>query len=402
MGKVLLLLSAFLAFAGALLAQASVITLPAAASIVGGAPFFSDVRAFNTSYADDLTVTATYLCFLGTCPTTPARKVFTLSPRESRAFEDIVASASGFNAPNSAGAVEFSFPGASEQLVVTSRLFSTAPTPTVGMFIPGLPGSEAYALSVLTSVRNAGPGAGFRTNVGVFNPGDAPATVTFQIFDNGVPAGNPVPIPSGVPGHAGAQVNAIFDAAGVPTLSTGNAAIVVTASAPIFSYAAVIDNNTTDPYLIIGAEDQPVTPIATATPTPPGPTATPAATPPGPTATPTSTPIGTPTPPGPTATPTPPAGDLVVATSDGGTQFIDAVSGTSTSTITVGTTILWLSLSGTHSTTSGPCPPCTGDGLWDSGQGFEAFDHTFNQAGTFPYFCSVHGTSMTGTVIVNP
>ncbi len=31
--------------------RGDVVTLPAAASLVGGAPFFSDVRAFNTSYA---------------------------------------------------------------------------------------------------------------------------------------------------------------------------------------------------------------------------------------------------------------------------------------------------------------------------------------------------------------
>ena len=40
------------------------VTLPAAASIVGGAPFFSDVRAFNTSYTAPLQVTATYRCFI--------------------------------------------------------------------------------------------------------------------------------------------------------------------------------------------------------------------------------------------------------------------------------------------------------------------------------------------------
>src|SRR6266508_6869269 len=80
------------------------ITLPAAASIVGGAPFFSDVRAFNTSYTDSLEVTATYRCFI-TCPAGTPQITFTLAPRESRAFDDMVASASAFNTPNSAGGV---------------------------------------------------------------------------------------------------------------------------------------------------------------------------------------------------------------------------------------------------------------------------------------------------------
>jgi len=51
--------------------------------------------------------------------------------------------ATTFSAPDTAGGVEFEFSGAGDQLVVTSRLYSTAPTPTVGMFIPGLSNGAA-------------------------------------------------------------------------------------------------------------------------------------------------------------------------------------------------------------------------------------------------------------------
>ena len=151
------------------------------ASIVGGAPFFSDVRAFNTSYTASLNVTATYRCFLGPCPATAPTSTFTLAPRQSRSFNDMVATT--FSAPNTAGGVEFEFSGASDQLVVTSRLYSTAPTPTVGMFIPGLSNGAAHQRTILTSIRNGGSGQGFRTNVGVFNPEDSTANVTFTISE---------------------------------------------------------------------------------------------------------------------------------------------------------------------------------------------------------------------------
>ena len=60
---------------------------------------------------------------------------------------------------------------------------------------------------------------------------------------------------------------------------------------------------------------------------------------------------------------------------------------------------------GLHSTTSGSC--CTGDGKWNSTASSRSgtFDHTFVEADrgqSFPYFCLVHGSMMTGTVIVNP
>ena len=61
------------------------------------------------------------------------------SPASRAAFNDMVAGV--FDSPDSAGGIEFEFDGDPGQLVVTSRLYSTEPEPTVGMFIPGLQGS---------------------------------------------------------------------------------------------------------------------------------------------------------------------------------------------------------------------------------------------------------------------
>ena len=122
--------------ASASAASASDITIPAAASIVGGVPFYSDVRTFNTSYSTELFVTAIYRCFLGNpCPASPPVVQFSLAPREALAFDNMVAQT--FGAPNTAGGIEFEFDDVAEKLVVTSRLYSTEPEPTVGMFIPG-------------------------------------------------------------------------------------------------------------------------------------------------------------------------------------------------------------------------------------------------------------------------
>jgi plastocyanin len=378
------LLVSLIVFSAAATVGAEDLTLPAAASIVGGAPFFSDVRAFNTSYTDDLEVVMRYRCFIPTpCTPTDDEVTFTLAPRQSLAFDDVVVSQ--FNTPNSAGGIEFEHSGSGDQLVVTSRLFSTEPEPTVGMFIPGLKNSEAHATTVLTSIQNGGAGPSFRTNVGVFNREDSAVDVTFRIIDGGAQIGNAVT--RNVAGHAGAQVNNIFTAAGQGGHVTENAVIVVSASHEIFSYAAVIDNHTQDPIFVVGAEDQPFQPI-----TPSGPTATPTQTVAAPTAT-------------PTVTPTPPPGPItrIVAVGPGGSMnFVDEDSDNSTSTIQVGDTIRWEWAGGLpHSSTSGTC--CSGDGTWDSGiQSTGSFEHTFNSQGSFPYFCIVHGQFMTGTVNVNP
>ncbi len=98
-------------------------------------------------------------------------------------------------------------------------------------------------------------------------------------------------------------------------------------------------------------------------------------------------------------------------------HFVDAASGTSLTTINVGDTVTWDLTQGSHSTTSGTCTSggggggcnygcspgtCTPNGDWDSGVlSSGSYSRTFTTAGTYHYFCSVHGTAMEGQVIVN-
>jgi len=71
-------------------------------------------------------------------------------------------------------------------------------------------------------------------------------------------------------------------------------------------------------------------------------------------------------------------------------------------TIHPGDQVRWSWSSSFHSTTSGS--PGQPNGIWDSGiqnQG-ATFTHTFNSAGTFPYYCVPHGgcCNMVGTIVV--
>jgi len=69
------------------------VTIPTAASIVGVALFFSDVRVFKTSYHAAITTAAVYRCFIGACPSQAPQIDIVLSPRESKAFNDMVGAA---------------------------------------------------------------------------------------------------------------------------------------------------------------------------------------------------------------------------------------------------------------------------------------------------------------------
>lgn len=261
--------------AGAL--RAETVTLPTVASVAGagGVPFVSDVRLFNTSYSDVLTVTAVYR-FNG------ATQTFQLAPRESKAFDDIAVSL--FASPGSLGAVDFTSPAAQGTLVVSSQLRSPVATGGfVGMFIPGLPPSAASAVTVLTALANGDS----RTNVGVYNPNPGPVTATIRLFDGPVLLGT---TSVGLPGHASTQVNDIYRVVGFAGLvrTDGHATVESSdAGSPLFTFAAEADNKSGDLILIVGQPDVPA---------PPGflpPTTTPTNPPAGPSATPTPTPTST-------------------------------------------------------------------------------------------------------------
>lgn len=244
-----------LGVAVAALAPAETVYLTAASSVVGLVPFFSDVRVFNTSYSDSLAVTADYRCFIGAC--VPSVQTFTLAPRESKAFDDVCVSL--FGQANTAGAVEFTHAGAAGQLVVTSRLYSTSPEPTVGMFVPGVALAAAFPTTVLTSVRNGatGPGSGFRTNIGLYNPSPtASATPSIRVYDGGALLGV-TQLSAPLAPRTGAQINDVFAAVGAASTASANAAVVVDGGGvALHSYASVIDNATSDPIFVVGAEDQ--------------------------------------------------------------------------------------------------------------------------------------------------
>ena len=364
--------------------RADTVTLPAAASVQGLAPFLSDVRVFNTSYSASVAVTAVYR--FGSQPV----RTFTLAPREAKSFDDICVSL--FAMPNSLGAVEFTSSASAGTVVVTSRLYSPFPQPVggaVGMFIPGLPSSAAQAVTVLPGLMNGAS----RTNVGVYNPNDASVSVAVRLYDGPVLLGT-VPLTLGP--RTGTQISNIYKSLGFETLVRTDGYCTVESSistAPLFSYAAMADNATQDTILVVGAPDVAAPPGFN----PPTPTKT------GGTAGPTPSP-----------TPTPPAGSTrIVNVGKSGNLFTDAQDGSATSTIHVGDTIQWVWFDGPHSATSGTCTPggfyggdgsCDSDGIWDSSLKTPTFTFSqkFNTAGTFNYFCSKHLASMTGVIRVQP
>jgi plastocyanin len=71
----------------------------------------------------------------------------------------------------------------------------------------------------------------------------------------------------------------------------------------------------------------------------------------------------------------------------------------STVTIKPGESVTWSWVSGVHGVVSDTAPKAFADSPTQSSGQYTA---TFATAGTYPYHCAVHGTMMTGTVVVQP
>src|SRR5258706_3684819 len=159
------------------------LTIPASASIHGqaGTFFHTDLWAANRSFVNALNVTAHLRCATGHC--TETTKTFSLVPRESKLFEDVVGSF--FFSPEASAAIELTYDSGLGGLAATSRTYTPSlPQPTKGTAIPAQPIEEAKVRALFLGLGASGGGRtkGFRPNVGAHNAHPLRGTVTPSLY----------------------------------------------------------------------------------------------------------------------------------------------------------------------------------------------------------------------------
>jgi hypothetical protein len=227
------------------------VVLPTIASLHGRPPsfFHSDLSVTNAGNGQAATLALYYRCFVGTCSPLPAA----LIPEAGHEIllHDVVGSL--LKAPESAGALEVSAPGA---VFVTSRLYTpTADQPTVGQFVPGLSTDQAYPEAVLLSLsHSANPAEGFRTNVGAYNPSQKTLNLKLDVFDpDGVLLGT---ASLTLAARSGSQISDIFRTIGVDRdIPAAYCRVQGDGVQRFFAYASVVDNRSEDPIFVPGSFD---------------------------------------------------------------------------------------------------------------------------------------------------
>ena len=220
-----------------------------------GQTFVTDVRLFNPSY-DTAAAAAVEYFQSGTTPNTNATQAIAVNiPPRGTATLDDVAGASGLNVPDTIGAIRVS---SAEKLAATSRIYAdlrSSGKGTFGQFAAGQPRANALRRGVLPQLSNHVTEftSGFRTNVGFFNPNNAPVTVRLELRN---PAGA-LSASSLVTLQALTQQQNPLASyfSGVDLTDAANLTLSFDASAPVVAYASVVDNVSADQIFVSAQED---------------------------------------------------------------------------------------------------------------------------------------------------
>jgi hypothetical protein len=224
------------------LVPANEFDVPVAGHITNGTgqTFVTDARVFNPSYTAPATALVEYLP-AGTSPNATASAAMVVNvPARGTAVLDDVAGASGLNVSNSIGALRVSN---ATGLAVTSRTFAdlrASSKGTLGGFVAAEPRANALRRGVIPHLVNTGTTAGYRTNLGFFNPNQSYVTVRLELRD---PAGTLLGQSTVNLQPLSQQQNPIGSYfSGVDLSNAANLTLSFDASAPVFGYGAVNDN----------------------------------------------------------------------------------------------------------------------------------------------------------------
>jgi hypothetical protein len=211
--------------------------------------FATDVRVFNPSYDTAASALLEYFPSGTTANTNAANSmVVNIPPRGTATLND-VNGAANLNSGTGVGAIRVSSASA---INATSRIFSTVSgsTGTFGQFLQGIPRAGALRRGVLPQLQND---TAFRTNVGFFNPNNAPVTVRLELRnETGGLVATSLQTFNALT-HQQNSIGTYFP--GTDVTAQSKLTLSFDASAPIDVYAAVNDNTSTDSFVVVAQPD---------------------------------------------------------------------------------------------------------------------------------------------------
>ena len=231
------------------LVPAQEVDIPAAGHVTNGIgqTFVSDVRVFNPSF----TAATTALIEFFQASTNPntlatASMAVNLPARGTAVLNDIGGSLN----ITGVGSLRIS---SVAPLIATSRVYINTTGGSFGQFVDAFPRSAALRRGAMPQVSNTSAASGFRSNVGFFNPNQAPIAVRVEARDAAgtVVGSNLITLQA-----LTFQQNGIATYfPGVDLSNASNLTLSFDAASGIFAYVSEVDNTSGDSFLIPAQPD---------------------------------------------------------------------------------------------------------------------------------------------------
>ncbi len=233
--------------------------IPAVAHAAGAnAIFESDIRIANVS-AQAMRYLLNFTPTNSDGTKNGQQATIQIDPGDTTALDDIMKNFYGYAAStdNVLGTLEIrplapqnGSPAPANVTFASSRTFASTATGTFGQFIPAIAYSQFIGQGKTLSLQQIADSVKFRTNVGLVEGSGAPAKVQITAFDDKhTQLGQyVVDVPAG--GHV--QMSRFLATRGLTNVEDGRLEIqVLSATGRITAYASVLDNQTTDPLLVL-------------------------------------------------------------------------------------------------------------------------------------------------------
>jgi len=232
--------------------QSSMLYLPVVATVAGqgGTNFVTDARLVNRSGASAIVEFSYWPESAGGNNAPGATASLTIGSNEQLVLDDIATELFGLT--NGKGGVSIS---SDRTIFGSARVYNdqiAVGEGTFGQFVTAVAMDSAFMMGGVEFLSNepADSGAGFRSNIGWFNPNDADVTITFRGWDaDGTLLGSKEQT-AGKMALNQKRIDQLW-----PALSDyGDLYVTYTATAPIFVYGSVVDNVNGDAVYIPATE----------------------------------------------------------------------------------------------------------------------------------------------------
>ncbi len=211
--------------------------------------FHTDARLFNPAFDKDISIVATFYATDGSAAQTATVVV---PKRQMKILDDVTTQ---LFQTSKLGAIQFT---SDDPFEATSRIYALTNAGTLGQFGPGIAQSLAKTKGALLQLKSS---SSFRTNIGVVNPNNSTANVTWTLYDKNSAAvsSKTTPfLPLAVLAPTNVAGGFFFDP---KSADLSDAWVSFSSDQPVLVYASVIDSGTTDQTFISAVDDAGIPPV---------------------------------------------------------------------------------------------------------------------------------------------